>query len=179
MKFRLFVSILCFLLNASAWAAPGTMIKDDELRAGAMSGAAVVGRASKGAAVDVLQRRAGWTQISHAGVTGWVRILSVRVAVESGGNVLGGIVQMGGSRRDPSRVVAVAGLRGLNEEELRGAHFNASELSRLNQYACNRADAEQFARAARLSRIDVAYIAAAKQARENGPNNNVWGDGGI
>lgn len=155
------------------------MIKNDDLRASAVSGSAVVGRVAKGAAVEVLQRQGGWTQIKHAGATGWVRILSVRMAAESSGNVLGGIVQMGGSRSDPSRVVAVAGLRGLNEEELRGARFNANELSRLDQYTCNRTDAEQFARSARLSRIDVAYIEPAKQARDSASNNNIWGSGGI
>ena len=127
-----------FVISVPASAASGTMIKNDDLRASAASGSALVGRASKGATVEVLKRQGGWTQIKHAEKTGWVRILSVRLVADSGGNLLGGLAQLGGSRPDSRRVVAVAGLRGLNEAELRGARFNATELARLDQYVCSR-----------------------------------------
>ena len=146
MKQQFLTFLAGFLISAPAMAASGNMIKNDDLRASAASGSAVLGQASKGATVEVLERQGGWTQIKHAGKTGWVRILSVRLATESGTNVIGGLAQMGGSRPDSRRVVAVAGLRGLNEEELRGARFNATELARLKQYVSSRADAEQFAR---------------------------------
>jgi uncharacterized protein YgiM (DUF1202 family) len=174
-----------FVISSPASAASGTMIKNDNLRSSAVSGSAVVGQASKGATVEVLQRQGGWTQIKHAGKTGWVRILSVRIAAESGTNFFSGLAQMGGSRPDSRRVVAVAGLRGLkvardrrlNEEELRGAQFNATELARLDQYASSRADAEQFARSANLKHVDVAYIKEARTEAESNPNNVIWGDG--
>jgi hypothetical protein len=176
---KLYFSGLLFacLLAAPAWAATGTMIKDDEMRTNASANSAAVGRVAKGASVEVLTRKGGWTQIRHAGATGWVRILSVRSSAETGGNVLGGIVQMGAERRDPSRVVAVAGLRGLNEEELRGARFNANELARLDQFSSSRVDAEQFARGAGLRSRDVAYINAARREQENRPSGNSSGIG--
>ena len=179
MKQQFLIFLACFVISVPALAASGTMIKNDDLRASAVSSSAVVGQASKGASVEVLQRQGGWTQIKHAGKTGWVRILSVRLAVESGSNLLGGLAQMGGSRPDSSRVVAVAGLRGLNEAELRGARFNATELARLDYYASSRADAEQFARSANLKRVDMAYIKAAKREAESNPNNAIWGDGNL
>ncbi len=171
--------LACLVISVPASAASGTMIKNDDLRASAASGSTVVGQASKGATVEVLQRQGGWTQIKHAGKTGWVRILSVRVAAESGSNLLGGLAQMGGSRPDSRRVVAVAGLRGLNEEELRGARFSATELARLDQFVSSRADAEQFARNAKLKRVDMAYIKEAKRETESNPNNSIWGDGNL
>lgn len=178
---RLFSALLvCAAISLPAWAATGTMIKDDELRDHASSGAASVGRVAKGASVEVLSRRGGWTQISHGGATGWVRILSVKTSGGSaGGEAIGGIFQMGTTRRDSSRVVAVAGLRGLNEEELRSARFNANELMRLDQYVSSRAEAEQFARSAGLRSLELAYIKPPKPESENRPANNVWGFDGL
>ncbi len=171
--------LVCAMFSVPAWAASGTMIKDDALRQSASSSAASVGQVGKGAGVEVLARQGGWTQIRHAGVTGWVRILSVKTSAGSaGGNALG-LIEMGASRRDPSRVVAVAGLRGLNEEELRGARFNANELMRLDQYMSSRNDAEQFARGAGLRHLDVAYIEPPKPQRESAPGYSPWGDGGL
>jgi len=179
MKQLHWVLLFCASIAAPAWAASGTMIKDDELRQSASSSAASVGRVSKGAGVEILARQGGWTQIRSAGATGWVRILSVKTNPESSGSGALGLIEMGASRRDPSRVVAVAGLRGLNEEELRGAHFNASELLRLDQYLSSRSDAEQFARSAGLRHLDVAYIEPPKPQQGSTPSNSPWGDGGI
>lgn len=187
MRRRIPALLIFTLISAPAWAAPGSMIKDDVLRQSASLAAPSVGRVAKGASVEVLARQGGWTQISHAGATGWVRILSVKTSVDKAGNTLGGIVQMGTARSDPRRVVAVAGLRGLNEEELRGARFNANELMRLGQFASSRADAEQFARRSGLRGIDVAYIeaprsGASSRATESGSNTNsfgIWGEGGL
>ncbi len=177
---RLFLIFLAyFLFSVPALAASGTMIKNDDLRVSAVSDSAVVGRASKGATVEVLKRQGGWTKIKHAEKTGWVRILSVRLVADSGGNLLGGFAQLGGSRPDSRRVVAIAGLRGLNEEELRGARFNAAELARLDQYVSSRADAEQYARSAKLKRVDMAYIKEAKPEAESNPNQSFWGDGNL
>jgi uncharacterized protein YgiM (DUF1202 family) len=179
MKLLFSALVACGLFSASAWAAPGTMLKDDELRAEARAGSALLGRIGKGASVEVLNRQGGWTQIAHAGKRGWVRILSLRMTVESGTNMLGGIAQMGGARRDPNRAVAVAGVRGLNEEALRSARFDAGELARLHQFASNRADAEQFARSAGLKRLDLAYIKAAKREQDKESGSNAFGEGGL
>jgi hypothetical protein len=183
MKIRFTFMLVSFAASSLVSAAPGAMIKDEDLRASASNGAAVLGKALKGATVDVIGRQGGWTQVSHAGVTGWVRILSVKSSVESSGAGFGGILQMGTARRDPSRVVAVAGVRGLNEEELRGAHFNAGELAKLQQYGSSRADAEKFAANAGLRSQKVAYIKSAKKESESNSNNssatNIWGDSGL
>lgn len=179
MKALIALFLVCFSFAGPAWAVSGSMIKADDLRASAATGSAVVGRVGKGDIVEVLRRQGGWTQVKHGGATGWVRILSVRVATDGSANALGGIVQMGSSRADSSRVVAVAGLRGLTEDELRGARFNANELSRLHQFASSRADAEQFARNARLNNARIAYIKLPKAESESRSNNPVWGDGGL
>lgn len=163
--------LLACLIPVSALAATGTMIKDEDMNSAASAASTVVGRATKGADVEILARQGGWTRISSAGKTGWVRILAVKSSAPGGGagDVLG-LVEAGTTRRDPNKVVAVAGVRGLNEEELKLARFNADELVRLERYASDRADAQSFARNAGLQAAKLAYLPKPKQATsQDGP----------
>lgn len=149
---------LCALLvvaSAPAWAAPGGMIKDDDVRAAPNATAKVLTRAAKGSVVEVVARQGGWTQIRVGGQTGWVRVLSVRGTV-GGGASLSDAVAL--TQRRQGRVVAVAGVRGLNEEELKSARFDAGELAKLDRFAVNEADARQFARAGKLVARTVDYL---------------------
>lgn len=188
-KPMLFV-IACALLATSAFAAPGTMIKEDALRASSSAGGSVIAKVPKGAKVDVLRRQSGWTQISYDGNTGWVRILSVRTTTAGSDSVFGGMLQMGTAQREPRRVVAVAGLRGLNEEasptgrrlseeQLRAARFNAQELALLERYISSRGDAENFAQGVGLNSLDLAYLPAKPKEPETVGGGYIWGDGGL
>lgn len=166
--------LLTGLLALPALAASGTMIKDEDLKAGPKAGAATVLRVKKGSEVEVLARQAGWTQVRSGGKTGWVRILSVKSNVSTASAAdLAALA----SRRDPGKVVAVAGLRGLNEEELKAAKFDAKELTALEHYQVDRAGAEQFARSAGLGRRQVAHLPAPQA--EAKPNDSPWGESGL
>jgi hypothetical protein len=95
-----------------------------------------------------------------------VRILSVKSSVSGGGGgFVQGAFQMSTARSNPSRVVAVAGVRGLNEEELRNTRYNAAELTRMDQYLTSRSEAEQFASSAGLRRLELAYFEAGAQSK--------------
>ena len=172
--------IVC-LLATPALAAPGVMLKDEELRTAASATAASAGLMAKGTTVDVLGRQGGWTQISEGGRKGWVRILSVRSETAAGtGGGLGGLVEAGTKRSDSSRVVAVAGLRGLNEEELKSARFDANELMSLDRYQVDRDAAEQYARAVGLRHRDMDYLPAPQREKtQNKGTGSPWGDGGL
>ncbi len=171
------------LLAAPVLAAPGVMLRDETLRATPAADAAAVGRVAKGATVDIVARQGGWTRISGGGRSGWVRILSVRTAAPATGlgDVLGA-VEAGTARRDPGKVVAVAGVRGLDEEELKLARFNAAELQRLSAYASSRAEAEAYAREAGLRPAKLAYLPnpkrQSKQPKQNG-SAFPWNEGGL
>jgi hypothetical protein len=65
-------------------------------------------------------------------------------------------------------VVAVAGLRGLNEEELKLARFNPGELLLLDRYASDRVDAERYAREVGLRPQSVAYLPNPKRQQQDG-----------
>jgi len=175
-----FLFIACLVVTP-VLAAPGVMLKDEDLRASASASAARVGRLAKGASVDVLGRQGGWTQVAEGARRGWVRILSVRSTAAAGaGAGLAGLVEAGGRRSDSSRVVAVAGLRGLNEEELKSARFDANQLMNLDRYQVDRADAEHYARTVNLRHRDLGYLPAPQpeKAPDKGPGSP-WGEGGL
>ena len=177
MKYLLF---LACLLSLPAAAAPGVMLKDEDLRASPSSSAASAGRLGKGAAVEILARQGGWTEVADAGRKGWVRILSVRSTAPAGaGEGLAGLVEAGTKRSDSGRVVAVAGLRGLNEEELKSARFDANQLMDLDRYQVNRVDAENYARAVGLRHRDLDYLPAPKPAETDKKRDGPWGEGGL
>jgi hypothetical protein len=172
--------LLACLIPVSALAATGIMIKDEDMKSAASAASTVVGRATKGADVEILARQGGWTRISSAGKTGWVRILAVKSTAPTGGagDVLG-LVEAGTTKRDPNKVVAVAGLRGLNEEELKLARFDAGQMLQLDRYASDRSDAERFARGAGLQSAKVRYLPNPKKEQQQQNNaNDIWGVGG-
>lgn len=164
-----------FLLLASpTWSASGTMIREDQLRAAASTTAAVTAQVPRGASVEVLARQGGWTQIRVGGRTGWVRMLSVRsieTAQRDVGGELAGVIGMGTRQADPGRVVSVAGVRGLNEQDLKAARFDAQELERLDRYVVGRAEALTFAREGGLAARTLDYLPAPAQANRQ---SNPW-----
>ncbi|MEW6678862.1 MAG: SH3 domain-containing protein [Pseudomonadota bacterium] len=172
-----FLSGLMALLAWPAWSAPGTMIRDERLLAAPSATAAVLLAVSKGSKVEVLARQGGWTQVRAGNRTGWVRILSVRTAVTTTG--VGDVAALA-TKRDGAQVVAVAGLRGLTEEELQVAKFNARELERMELYRVDQQEALQFARAASLASRKLSYLPAPQAASTEGGGAGEgfsWGGG--
>lgn len=133
------------------------MLRDDDLRAAPDAGAAVLARLAKGSAVRVLAGDGGWTQVSANGRVGWVRILSVR---DGGSAVSARDVGALAGRREPGEIVAVAGVRGLDEVALSQAEFDAEALLRLDTYAVGRDEAERFAHEAGLRARTVEHLPA-------------------
>lgn len=154
---RITLFLLLAALGLPAWAASGVMLRDDSLRATASATATSRGQARKGNKVEVLARQGGWTQVRAAGKTGWVRLLSVRTVTSVGG--LGDVGTLT-AQRDPDKVVATAGLRGLNEEELRRAQYDAQEMQRLDGQAVNAEEARRHAAEGQLSAIRLDYLPA-------------------
>lgn len=137
-------------------AAPGTLLRDEILRSQASATASVTARVSRGTAVDIVSRRGGWLQVRTPRAQGWVRLLSVRAGRGgSGGAGLGDVVGVATRRADPSRVVSVAGVRGLSEDQLRQARFDADELARLDNNAATLSQARSHASRSGLASVNV------------------------
>ncbi len=158
---RLLTPLLAALSSWPGWASSGILLRDEALRAAASATAPVTAQVAKGASVEVLSRQGGWTQIRVSGRTGWVRMLSVRttesVQRDVGGE-LAGVIGLGSRQADPSRVVSVAGVRGLTEQDLRNAQFSAQEIERLERYAVSPDEARAFARQGGLAAQRLDYL---------------------
>jgi hypothetical protein len=149
------VLVLC-VTAASAWAAPGTVLRNEKLYSQPSASASVTANVPKGASVDILAKQGGWLRVKAGNSTGWIRLLSVRAGSGGlGGAGVGDVVGAATTRSDPTRVVAVAGLRGLNDEDLKEAKFNAEELARLDALRVSATQARTFAGQARLAAVSV------------------------
>ncbi|MFN3716095.1 MAG: SH3 domain-containing protein [Thiobacillus sp.] len=149
---------LCLLAGTAA-ATPGTVLRDEKLYSQPSASAPAAASVSKGANITVLAKQGGWLRVTSGRTTGWIRLLSVRVGGGGLASVgVGDVVGAATTRSDPSKVVAVAGLRGLNDEELKGAQFNAEELERLDAMAVSQAQARSFAAAGGLASAQIRFL---------------------
>lgn len=155
---RTLLGLLAVIAALPAWATEGILLRDDILREAAAASAAAVGKAAKGARVVILARQGGWTQVRLANRTGWVRLLSVRAdATDPRGSGLESVVALT-QARESGKVVAVAGLRGLNEGDLRAAQYNADQMRLLETQAVGTEEARRFAAEAGLTGRVVAHL---------------------
>ena len=161
--------VLC-VAAASAIAAPGTVLRNDKLYSQPSASSKVAASVSKGASVNILSKQGGWLRVTSGKSTGWIRLLSVRAGAGGlGGAGLGDVVGAATTRSDPSRVVAVAGLRGLNDEDLKQAKFNGEELTRLNTWQATPAQARSFAAESGLKTANVAALPVPQSAKTSSP----------
>jgi len=141
----------------------GTAVKADELKAEPFRDAKTVTTLASGDKVDILKKEGGWLQVKTSKGTGWVRMLSVRrgeARKASAGSEVEGLSKLASGRAGTGRVVATTGIRGLNEEELKSAKFNETELNLAESYATSRADAQKFAAKGKLVAQPMDYLPA-------------------
>lgn len=163
-------ALLLCAAAASALAAPGTVLRNEKLYRQPSASSPVAGSAAKGSSVNILAKQGGWLRVTAGQSTGWIRLLSVRAGAGGlGGAGLGDVVGAATTRSNPSRVVAVAGLRGLNDEDLKQAKFNADELGRLDAWGVTAAQARSFAGQSGLAAINVPGLPAPKPAQTSSP----------
>ena len=152
-------ALALMLLAGAAAATPGTVLRNEKLYTQPSASAAAAASVTKGASVTVLSKQGGWLRVSAGKSTGWIRLLSVRVGGGGLASVgVGDVVGAATTRSDPSKVVAVAGLRGLSDEELKGAKFNAEELARLDSVAVTPTLAKSFAAQGGLASTQVKLL---------------------
>ncbi|NDP48196.1 MAG: SH3 domain-containing protein, partial [Sulfuriferula multivorans] len=90
-KYLLPVSAFLLCVSAaSAWASPGTVLRNDRLFSQPSSGSKVEANVSKGTNVNIISKQGGWLRVTAGRTTGWIRLLSVRAgAGGSGGSGVG------------------------------------------------------------------------------------------
>jgi len=153
------------LAAASAAAQQVTLERDSPLYAEPRPEAAAVAQLKQGATGEVVGKQGGWLNLKTSAGTGWLFSFNVRFPAqkaeggESGaGSALGRVI-------GPRRSVAVTsgiGIRGLEEEDLKQASFDAGQMKLLDGYAASKQAAEEGARAAGLAPAKVEYLDARK-----------------
>lgn len=159
------VRTLFFLLAcAAAGAAAAQQVileRDSPLYSEPRLESAQVTQLARGATGDVLGKQGGWLNLRTPAGSGWLFSFNVRFpsqkadAGDSGaGTALG---RLTGARRTTS-VTSSIGIRGLEEEDLKQATFDAGQMKLLDGYAATKEAAEQGARAAGLAPAKVDYL---------------------
>lgn len=160
-KPRLWLATALFAtVAAAALAEPVTVERDSVLRTEPRTDAGVVGNLAKGVTGDAVARQGAWVQIKSGAVTGWLYSFNVRFgAVNSGsgagaGSALGRVF----GPRQQVNVTATIGIRGLDEEDLKQAHFDEGQMRQLDGYAASREQAAAQAGKSGLSATQVEYL---------------------
>lgn len=153
--------ILISISTATQAGETGTVIRADNLKAESSGSAASTDKISPGDQVEIIDRQGGWVKVKLRQTTGWLRLLSVKrgEATKAQGSATD-VLKLATGQAGTGQVTAVAGIRGLSEEELKGAKFNPQELSLLKSNSVSAENAQQFASAAGLQVRQVEYLPA-------------------
>ncbi|HOG06484.1 MAG: SH3 domain-containing protein [Syntrophales bacterium] len=142
----------------------GRALKADVLRSAPYSDARKTGVIVRGETLQILTKKGAWLNVKNGKrASGWVRLLSVRRGTAGSGSTSKGVLDVASGRAGTGTIVATTGVRGLNEEELKGARYNAAEVKKLDGYAQTPRQGEQFARRGGLRAVKFAYLPEPKQ----------------
>jgi len=153
------------LMAASAAAQQVTLERDSALYAEPRLDASQVTQLKLGATGEVIGKQGAWLNLKTAAGSGWLFSFNVRFPREQAGAGDAGAGPAAGRVFGPRRNVSVTstiGIRGIEEEDLRQASFNAGQMKLLDGYVATRQAAEQAARGAGLAPVAVDYMDAAK-----------------
>ncbi len=157
---------LAFLLAAASAAAQQvTLERNSPLYAEPRLDAAQVAQLTRGATGEVIARKGGWLNINTPAGAGWLFSFNVRFPsqkAEGGGTGASPALGRVFGPQRPTTVVSSIGIRGLEEEDLKQANFDAGQMELLGGYAATKQAAEESARAKELAPVKVDYLDAKK-----------------
>ena len=168
MKKTYFFSIFIFLCiwiaftPAFAAGAKGYAVRDCPVMDEPYRDAQEIASLEKGTTVSILRRKGGWMKISTEITEGWVRMLNIRRGTQgakpNSASETKGVLNLASGRSGSGNVVAATGVRGLSEEELKEAEYNAAEIKKLESFSTSKGQAEGFAKAAGLKSRKVEFL---------------------
>jgi hypothetical protein len=124
------------------------------------NGAPVVAQLKQGTSAEVIARKGAWVNLKTAAGTGW--LFSFNVRFQAPGSAAA--PASAGARppttvaTQPRRVTATIGIRGLDAEDLKAAHYDEAQMRLLDGYAASKQDAEARASSSGLSASRVDYL---------------------
>jgi len=158
------VAALLSALPAAA-AEQVTVERDTVLYAEPRIDSSQVAQLKQGTTGEVVAKSGVWLNIRTQSATGWlfsfhVRFPSQQPSQSGEGSALG---RLFAPRRTNVGVTSTIGIRGLDEEDLRQARFNADQMRLLDGYAAGREAAQSQARESGLDAVRVDYLGASTQ----------------
>lgn len=153
------------LAAASAAAQQVTLERDSPLYAEPRLDASQVTQLKLGATGEVIGKQGAWLNLKTAGGSGWLFSFNVRFPSQQTGAGDSGAGSAAGRLFGPRRSVSVTstiGIRGIEEEDLKQASFNAEQMKLLDGYVATKEAAERRARASGLAPLSVEYVDAKK-----------------
>ena len=158
-----YAALAAALTAAPAVAQQVTLERDSPLYAEPRLDAPQSTQLKQGASGEVIGKQGGWLNLKTPAATGWLFSFNVRFPPRKadGSEPGGGAGPVFGPRRSVA-VASQIGIRGLEEEDLRQASFNAGQMKLLEGYAASKPAAEDGARAAGLAPAKVEYLDAKK-----------------
>ena len=165
MKFlKLAVAVLFILCMPAVLAVEtGTALKADAIKKEPFSDAQTIATLAAGDKVNIFKKDGGWLNVKSAKGNGWVRMLSIRRGdSQKEKSLAAGVMGLASGRAGTGKVVATTGIRGLDEEDLKTAKFDAGELKLDESFATTRAEAQKFANQGKLMPLSFDYLPAAE-----------------
>lgn len=153
------LALILALLSGAAFAESGYTVRIIELKQEPYSDAKTTQMLPEKTKVEVLKRENGWMQVKTAsGVSGWIRMLSLRMtsSAKSNESGIGSLFSL--ARTGSTGSTVTTGVRGLSEGQLKNAKPNPAELARMRQFSASRADAERYAASEQLAPNRVEYL---------------------
>ena len=160
----LMVATLILALPAAA-AEQVTVERDTALYAEPRVESPQVAQLKQGTAGEVVGKSGAWLNIKTPAASGWLFSFNVRFASQQpstgdGGSALGRVFA---PRRATPQITSTIGIRGLEEADLRQAHFNADQMRLLDEFAASRDAALSQASGAGLVPERVDYLGGKPQ----------------
>jgi len=150
---------LLLLFPMLVLAEPATVIRATDLKHEPASDSATLAALAENTAVEVLERKSGWTRVKAQPGEGWVRMLALRFGgtapAKPGATGLTQLFSV--ARTGTSGTQVTTGVRGLDAEQIANAQPNPAELAKLEKFAADRDAAAGFAAQGKLSATAVAY----------------------
>jgi len=153
------LAALLLLPGIALAAETGTALRDDTLRKEPYADAKPAGTLKRSDKVTIIGKQGAWLQVKTGQASGWVRLLSVR-RTSGSSNEAAGVLGLASGRTGTGQVVSTTGVRGLNEEDLKGAKFNAEEIKQLEADGVSADEGRKFADAGGLKSRKLDYLPA-------------------
>lgn len=161
---RLFLALaIAFAIASPAAAQQVTLDRDSPLYSEPRLDSSPVAQLKQGSSGEVVGKQGAWVNLKTPAASGWmfsfnVRFQNQKAEAGEGGSALGRVF---GPRRNVN-VTSTIGIRGLDEQDLKQATFNAQQMKLLDDYAASKQAAEDSARATGLAAAQVEYLGASK-----------------